>query len=81
MPETTTTTTTTTGGGRRPGRARRRVVAPPTGAPGEEVEAPVLAPADHADHAGHAGHAGSEDDRRWAAEAQRLLADRPPHWG
>lgn len=73
MPE-----TTATGGGRRPGRARRRVVAPPTGAPGEEVEAPVLAPADHPDHA---DHAGSEDDRRWAAEAQRLLADRPPHWG
>ncbi|MEH3077457.1 MAG: hypothetical protein PGN11_12430 [Quadrisphaera sp.] len=49
-------------------------MAPPTGAPGEEVEAPVLRePGPRA--------AGSEDARRWAAEAERLLADRPPHWG
>lgn len=61
-------------GGRRPGHARRRVVAPPTGAPGEEVEVPALRePGPRA--------AGSEDARRWAAEAERLLADRPPHWG
>lgn len=70
-------------GGRRPGRRGRRVVAPPTGAPGEDVEQPVLrepgpraaGPADAA------GAADAEDARRWAAEAERLRADRPPHWG
>lgn len=62
------------GGGRRPGRARRRVVAPPTGAPGDEVEvAPAEGPASRDE--------GPEDARRWAAEAERLRADRPPHWG
>lgn len=61
-------------GGRRPGDRRRRVVAPPTGAPGEEVEVPATAEAAPRDE-------GPEDARRWAAEAERLRADRPPHWG
>ncbi|WP_180357799.1 hypothetical protein [Streptomyces sp. NP160] len=53
-------------------------MAPPTGAPGEEVEAPTLRePGPRATPA----PGGSEDARRWAAEAERLLADRPPHWG
>ncbi|PWJ55173.1 hypothetical protein SAMN06264364_10495 [Quadrisphaera granulorum] len=51
-------------GGRRPGQRGRRVVAPPTGAPGEELEAPEL----------------PEDAGRWAAEAERLRSERPPHW-
>ncbi|MGQ7297235.1 hypothetical protein [Quadrisphaera sp. KR29] len=59
-------------------------MAPPTGAPGLDHEPP----ADRGDGgdgwlAGPAGggRADAEDERRWAAEAERLRSERPPHWG
>ena len=79
-------------GSRQPGSRPRRVVAAPTGAPGDAFEDRLPAWAggsgDGAAAAGPTGASapagpggGDADDRAWAAEAERLLADRPPHWG
>lgn len=80
------------GGSRQPGSRPRRVVAAPTGALGDAVEdrlpawaggsdddAPAAGPTRTSGPAAPGG--GGADGRAWAAEAERLRADRPPHWG
>ena len=79
-------------GSRQPGSRPRRVISAPTGAPGEPFEgslptwaddsaaAPATGPAGAPGSAGTGTAGGSADERAWAAEAERLLADRPPHW-
>ncbi|MBF5080246.1 hypothetical protein [Quadrisphaera sp. INWT6] len=58
----------------------------PTWAGGSDDEgvpaaAPAPGPVTGSDSGTVARGGGVADERAWAAEAERLLADRPPHWG